>query len=267
MTWLPNSPRAMDSRVRERRRLVNRERGSRRAGLIFLCVLMVVAVALFLWLRSSSVFAVEEITAPAARHVTERQMADAVSASRGVSLLRVSTGAIEKSLALLPYVRSIHVYRRFPNGLEIHMEEYEPVARVQSADGKAWLVADDGRLLEKTGSEASSPLPLMVSATQFQARGGDTIPQVVLAALPAAELLQTADISSSLPAVDHITVSSGGGVVVHLQGGTELRLGEPTDLKQKMMVAAGLVQKYLRDGKALEYVDASAADRVAVKAK
>jgi cell division protein FtsQ len=257
----------MDRRVRERRRLVNRERGNRRAGLIFLCVLAVVAVALFLWLRSSSVFAVEEITAPVTQHVTEQQIADAVSAARGVSLLKVSTGAIEDSLALLPYVRTIHVYRKFPHGLEIRMEEYEPVARVQSADGKAWLVADDGRLLEKTGPEASSLLPLIVSASQFQARAGETIPQLVLAALPAAELLQTVGVSSGLPAVDHITVSAGGSVVVNLQGGTELRLGEPTDLKQKMMVAAGLVQKYSRLGKTLEYVDASAADRVAVKAK
>jgi cell division septal protein FtsQ len=257
----------MDRRVRERRRLVNRERGSRRAGLMFLCVLAVVAVALFLWLRSSSVFAVEEITAPVTQHVTEQQIADAVSTSRGVSLLKVSTGAIEHSLALLPYVRSIHVYRRFPNGLTIRIEEYEPVARVQSADGKVWLVADDGRLLEKTGSTASSLLPLIVSATQFQARAGETIPQTLLAALPAAELLQKADVSSGLPGVDHITVSVGGTLVVDLLGGIQLRLGEPSDLKQKMMVAAGLVQKYLRDGKTLEYVDASAAERPAVKAK
>jgi hypothetical protein len=52
-----------------------------------------------------------------------------------------------------------------------------------------------------------------------------------------------------------------------LDGGTELRLGTPTDLEQKMTVAADIIQQYLRDGKTLEYVDASAADRVAVKAE
>jgi cell division protein FtsQ len=258
---------AMDKRVRERRRLVNRERGRRRAGPIFLCLLAVVAVVLFLWLRSSSVFAVDEITAPETHHVTEQQVADAVSGSRGVSLLKVSTGDIEKALALLPYVRTIHVYRRFPNGLEIHLEEYEPVARVQAADGKAWLVADDGRLLEKVGPRASSLLPLIVTAAQFPTGAGETVPQAVLATLPVAELLQTPDVSAGLPGVDHLTVSAGGEVVVHLEGGTELRLGEPSDLKQKMMVATEIIQKYLRDGKTLEYVDASAADRVAVKAK
>jgi cell division septal protein FtsQ len=257
----------MDKRVRERRRLVNRERGGRRAGLIFVCVLALVAVVLFLWLRSSSVFAVEDVTAPVTRHVTEQQIADAVAAARGVSLLKVSTGAIQHSLGGLPYVRSIHVYRKFPHTLEIRIEEYDPVARVRTLDGKVWLVSDDGRLLEVVGTQSGASLPLVVTATQFQARAGEDIPQVVLAALPVAELLQTKAISSALPALDRLTVSAGGEVVVHLVGGTELRLGEPVDLKQKITVATQMVQKYLRDGKTLEYVDASAVDRVAVKAK
>lgn len=257
----------MDRRVRERRRLVNRERGLRRAGLIFLCVLAVAALALFLWLRSSDVFAVKEVLAPVTHHVTQEQIADAVSAARGVSLLKVSTGAIEKTLEVLPYVRSIRVYRRFPNSLEIRLEEYEPVARVRTADGKGWLVAEDGRLLEKIGSQTASPLPLIVSAGQFAAQPGGTTAQVVVAALPVALMLQMPEVAASLPPIEQIAVSTGGDVVVFLQGGMELRLGVPTDLKQKMMVAAKIIQENLRDGKTLEYVDASAADRVAVKAQ
>ena len=255
----------MDRRVRERRRLVGRERGRRRAGLIFLCVLAVAAAGLFLWLRSSDVFAVQQVSAPVTRYVTQEQIADAVSAARGVSLLKVSTAAIEKTLEVLPYVRGIHVYRRFPNSLEIRLDEYEPVARVRTADGKRWLVADDGRLLEKVGSQATSPLPLIVPAGQFIARPGGTTPQAVVAALPVALMLQLPEVAARLPAVEEIAVSAGGDVVVRLEGGTELRLGSPTDLKQKMTVAADRIQEYLRDGKTLEYVDASAADRVAVK--
>jgi cell division protein FtsQ len=257
----------MDRRVRERRRLVGQERGRRRAGLIFLCVLVVAAVGLFLWLRSSDVFAVEEISAPVTHHVTQEQIADAVSAARGVSLLKVSTGPIEKTLEVLPYVRSVHVYRRFPNSLEIRLEEREPVARVRTADGKGWLVADDGRLLEKVGSQTALSLPLIVSAGQFAAQPGGKSPQAVVAALPVALMLRMPEVAASLPVVEEIAVSAGGDVVVRMQGGTELRLGAPTDLKQKMTVAARIIQDYLRDGKTLEYVDASAVDRPAVKAQ
>jgi cell division septal protein FtsQ len=262
----PGGRAAMDKRVRERRRLVSRERGRRRAGLIFVCVLAVVAVALLLWLRSSAVFAVERVSVPVTHHVTQEQVAAAVSPARGVSLLKLSTGSIEKNLKALPYLRSIHVYRQFPNSLQIRLEEYEPVARLRTADGKGWLVADDGRLLEKVGLQGASPLPLIVAAGQFAAQEGGTVPQAVVAALPVVLMLQKPEVGATLPAVEQISVSAGGEVVVQFQGGIRLRLGVPSDLEQKMMVASAIIQQHLRDGKSLEYVDASAPDRLAVKA-
>lgn len=257
----------MDRRVRARRRQVNRDRGRRRAGLIFLVVLVVVAAVAFLWLRSSSVFAVETVTASATHHVSKEQIAEAVAASRGVSLFKISTGAIESALAALPYTRSVHVYRRFPNGLDVQIEEYQPAAQVQGGDGRAWLISEDGRVLERAAQPGSSQLPLIVGSDGFQAKPGGQIPQALLAAMPVLRILETPQVAGSLPGLEHVSVSTGGDVVVHLEGGTELRLGEPVDLKQKMMDAAGVIQKYLRDGKVLEYVDASAGGRLAVKAK
>ena len=257
----------MDKRLRERRLQVNRERGRRRAGLIFVVVLAVVAVVAFLWLRSSSVFAVQQVTATVTQHVTKEQIAEAVASARGVSLLKLSTSEIERSLAGLPYVRAIHVYRRFPDGLRVCVEEYQPVARVRDGDGKDYLVADDGRVLEKVTRQAPSSLPLIVTAIEIKAQAGESLPRAVSGAIPVALLVSTKDMVSRLPRVDHIAVAAGGDVVVHLEGGTELRLGEPTNLEQKMMDAAGIIQMYLRDGKSLEYVDASAGGRLAVKAK
>jgi cell division protein FtsQ len=256
----------MDRKVKERRRLVSRERGRRRAGLIFLGVIVLAAAALFLWLRSSDVFAVEQITAPATRHVTQEQIADAVESARGVSLLKVSTGDVEEALRELPYVRTVHVYRSFPHGLEVRLEEYDPVARLEASDGETWLMAENGRLLEKSGAEAGS-LPLVVTAAEVTALAGGTVPQTVLAALPVAVMLTGSEAVVGLPAVKQILVAAGGEVTVRLEDGAELRLGVPIDLKHKMTVAIGIIQEYLRDGKALEYVDASAADRVAVKAQ
>ncbi len=254
----------MDKRLRERRRQVNRERGRRRGGLIFLGALVLLAVVAFLWLRSSSVFAVQQVTASVTQHVTEQQIAEAVAPARGVSLLKLSTKDIEKRLSELPYVKEIHVYRRFPDGLDVRVVEREPIARVETG-GRTWLVSGDGRLLEKVSKESFMSLPLVVGSGEFEARTGDRIPQTMVGALSVATLLETEDMISRLPALDRISVGSGGAVVVHLDGGTELRLGEPTDIKQKMMDAAVIIEKYLRVGKSLEYVDASAGDRLYAK--
>ena len=116
------------------------------------------------------------------------------SSARGVSLLKLSTGAIEKRLTRLPYVRSVQVYRDFPHTLEIRLVEYEPVARVRAAEGKVWLVADDGRLLEKIDAPAPSPLPLVVPAAQFVAQPAATVPPAGRSVLlPVVLVLQAPD--------------------------------------------------------------------------
>lgn len=262
--FLKGRPVPMDRRVRERRRSVNRQRGHRRATLVFAFVGVLVLAALFLWLRSSDVFAVKRVTATAVEHVTPSEISRATADARGVSLLRLSIGAIEESLAALPYVRSVEVHRRFPNTLDIRLVQYEPAARLQAGNGDVWLVAGDGRALEKS---AATGLPLVVSAVHVSPVAGKRVPNAIIAALPVVALLRNKDTATSLPPVDRIVVSATGQVAVALKDGAELRLGDPTQLKQKLTVAAAIIEQCLRDGKELQYVDASVPDRVAVNAK
>jgi cell division protein FtsQ len=257
----------MDRRVRERRRSVTRQRGHRRAVLVVAFVCVLILVALFLWLRSSDVFAVNRVTVTAGQHVTAAEISRVTAGVRGVSLLRVSTGAIEKSLAELPYVRSVRVHRRFPNTLEIRIVEYEPAARLRAANGDIWQLAEDGRVLEKTNAAPGAGLPLVVPDIPVSPVAGEKVPQTVIGALPVATLLRADDARTSLPPVERLLVSGAGQVTVMLADGTELRLGDPVELKQKLMVAADIIQQYLRDKKQLRYVDASVPDRVAVSAK
>lgn len=257
-------PVPMDRRVRERRRSVNRQRGHRRATLVFALLGVLALAALFLWLRSSDVFAVKRVTVTAMEHVTPGEISRATTGARGASLLRLSIGEIEESLAALPYVRSVEVRRRFPDTLDITLVECEPVARLQAGNGDVWLVAGDGRALEKS---AATKLPLVVSAAHVSPLAGKKIPNAIIAALPVAALLRNKDMVASLPAVDRIVVSATGQVTLALKDGAEVRLGDPTQLKQKLTVAATIIEQYSRDSKDVRYVDASVPGRVAVNPK
>lgn len=254
----------MDRRVRDRRRSVDRQRGRRRATLVIAFIGVLVVAALFLWLRSSDVFAVKRVTATAVEHVTPGEISRATADVRGASLLRLSTSAIEERLAELPYVRSVEVHRRFPNTLDIRLVEHEPAARLKAENGDLWLVAGDGRALEKS---AATGLPVVVPDVHVSPQAGTKVPNNIIAALPVAALLRSKGSATSLPPVDRIVVSPTGQVTVVLKDGTELRLGDPIQLKQKLTVAATIIEQYLRDGRQLEYVDASVPDRVAVNAK
>ncbi|HLA80333.1 MAG TPA: FtsQ-type POTRA domain-containing protein [Thermoleophilia bacterium] len=254
----------MDNRVRDRRRAVNRERGRRRAGWFVVIAGVLIALGLFLWLRSSDVFAVKRVTATALEHVSTEEVSNATADARGASLLTLSVKEIEKRLLDLPYVRSAVLHRRFPNTLEVVLQEYEPVACVRATDGSRWLVGDDGRVLEKKNDSA---LPLLVPESHLEIEAGERLPPVVAKALPVTGALAENGVAGALPEITKITISQGGELTLLLGGPIELRLGDPSDLKQKLKVAATIVQQYLRDGKPLQYVDARVPDRPAVKGK
>ncbi len=255
----------MDRKVRERRQVVSRERGRRRAGWIVVAACLLIALGLFLWLRSSDVFAVKRVTSTALEHVSTQEVERATAEARGVSLLRLGLNGVEKKLLQLPYVRSATLHRAFPNTLEVTLEEYQPAACVQATDGARWLVSDDGRVLEK---KTDAALPLIVPESRLDLEPGGKLPQIVAQALPITAALADPAVADVLPKVTKITVSSGGDVTLQLSGPIELRLGDPQQsLKQKLKVAGTIVQQYLRDGKVLSYVDARVPDRPAVKAE
>ena len=261
----------MDDRIRDRRRSIIRQQGRKRGSLVFIAVLVVAAAVLFVWLRSSDVFAVRRITATATASVTQSQISEATSGALGVSLLRVSTKSIEDKLAALPYVRSVNVYRDFPNTLEVQLVEYQPVARLRAGDGAMWLVSEDGRVLEQATSASGASLPLVVSSNPVSSGAGDQLPRAIAQALPLVTLLRqngsAGGAAVGLAPVKQVNVSAAGEIVLELVGAPELRLGDATELQQKLTAAGRIIQQCLRDGKQLQYVDVSVPARPAVKPK
>jgi len=254
----------MDKRVKERRRSVNRERGRRRMSVAVVAACVIVAACLFVWLRSSDVFAVERVTATAVEHVTAAEIAQATQDARGVNLLRLSTGEIERRLMALPYVRSAEVHRIFPDGLLVRLVEYEPAARFRGEAGESWLVSEDGRVL---ATSSAGGLPLVVVSDGLSLDPGDTLPMPAASALPLALVFKDERVSDTLPPLHHVVVSGVGGLTAVVEGGVELRLGDSTQLEQKLTVCAGIIDQYLRDGRPLAYVDASVPDRVVAGAE
>ena len=125
-------------------------------------------------------------------------------------------------------------------------------------------MAEDGRVLEL----ANRPnLPLIVAENEIDPVPGENLPAMLTGALSLAQLVATEDLFETLPVLDHIAVSAGGELTILFKDGTELRLGEPQELEQKLTVAASIIEQYLRDGRQLDYVDARVPDRPAVKAE
>jgi len=230
-----------------------------------LAALVLLAAAGFLWWRASDVFAVKRVYATPTVHVTTEQIELAVAEAMGKNLLVLSTAGIAKRLLEFPYVRSVEVHRRFPDGLQVEIGEYEPVARVRVGED-IWLAAEDGRVLEKAAAARWASLPLVVSELSTAVQEGAKLPETTTRALMVAKLVAEDKALAGVAKLNYVFVSTGGAVVLRLADGPEIRLGEPDNLDQKLKVASKIIKDYLTEGKQLHYVDVSVPGRAAVSA-
>jgi cell division septal protein FtsQ len=257
----------MDVRIKERRRAVGKSRGRRRLAILLGLVAVIVLAVGFVWLRSSDVFAVRYVSVPVGEHVSADALRAVVAPATGKSLLVVSTSDLEQGVQALPWVRSARVYRHFPDSLEVSFEEHIPVAEVRDPDGVDWLLAEDGTVLEQAPPD-SPALPRIVIKADIRPKAGATVPLKVAEGIPLALELGSGRLwpVDTMP-FDYITVLASGDLVVQLQGGGEVRLGDTEDLDLKFTVAQRIVEEYLRDGETLEYVDVRVPSRPVAKAR
>lgn len=220
----------------------------------------------YLWARSSTMFAVEQAVVPVTKHLSEAQLRSALAPASGQNLFSLSTEHLEKRLKALAYVSEAEVYRRFPRSLEVSLVEREPVARVQLDGGRIWLLSEDGRVLEPDRGQAGDRV-VIVPPRALKLKAGEFLPKELRPALELSLELEGADASVRPLEAQTLTVSQGGQGTLLLGSGLELRLGELTQLEEKLMVANRLIEEYSREGKELLYVDVYLPERPVAKAK
>jgi cell division protein FtsQ len=188
-----------------------------------------------------------------------RLSAPQVIRESGVSLrsnaLWLDAGAAESALERDPWVAEATVERAPPWGVRIHVVERVPVAQVVLGTGYE-LIADDGTML---GVETRNPrLPSIVGT--LAAKGESQAPDPEGAVLVLRYL--DADLRSM---VKDIGVNAGGAVEIHLQGGIEVNLGEPFDIRRKVDALTSTLRWARGQLARVKSVDVSAPETPAIR--
>jgi cell division protein FtsQ len=125
---------------------------SRRShAILAIAALLVVVGGFGLWLRTSSLVRVKQVTVTGIDGPGSGAIRDALTiAARDMTTLAVDDGALRDAVATYPVVRSLKARADFPHRLRIAVNAYEPVAAVQSGGGAPTPVASDGTLLRGT---------------------------------------------------------------------------------------------------------------------
>jgi len=218
-------------------------------------VSLLVAVALLLggwvWLRDSSLVAVDNVTVTGASGLGAPAVRSALTGTaHQMTTLNVDRSALDDSVARFPLVKSISVTTKFPHGMTIIVHERRPVAALVGPGGTV-AVAADGVVLNgiPTTGLATIAVPSLV-------RG----PRVV-DATAASEVQLMALAPRRLRG--EVTAVTGGsdGLVVTLRSGPQLRFGDGTRLAAKWVAA----DRVLADPQAAGagYIDVSIPERPA----
>jgi cell division septal protein FtsQ len=208
--------------------------------------------------RESPVFAVAGIEVRGGGPAVQRQVAKALSAETGTSLLKIDGRVVDRRLADVPWVASTSFDRAFPHTLVVTVKPERPVA-VLRRGAKSWLVSARARVLAELPRGARRALPRI-----WIGNGKAAVPPVgtyladaqgavaARALAPLAAVHFPARIASVTSGEDELTLV--------LRSGLELRLGDAGDLRLKLAVARRVLARVPSAG-AGAYVDVSVPER------
>jgi cell division protein FtsQ len=238
-----------------RRRVGARRLGFWRPGprlIAGLVALVVILAGGFLWLRDSSLVAVQRVRVTGASGPDAGLIRSAlVAAARNMTTLDVKLNQLQMAVGPYPVVKSLDVSTQFPHGMRIRVIEQVPVAIVL-ANGRRIAVSGDGTLLRDALPSASLP-----TITLGIPPGGS---RLTAYALSEARLLGAAPYQL-LARLSEVSDGALHGLAAQLRNGPSLYFGDPSRLSAKWTAAAEVLASSGSAGAA--YVDVTDPNRPA----
>lgn len=194
--------------------------------------LLALAGGLYGVARETSAFAVDRVVVEGASPRVQAQVRAAAAGLRGTSLLALDGAGLVRRVEALPTVVSAGYDRAFPHTLRIVVVPERPIAVLRQG-AKAWLISARGRATASVPARSAPALPRVWIPR--------TTPVVVGGFLPAnhaAAIARSLALATRFPA--HVVTARlrRDGLSFVLRSGLELRLGDPTDVRLKLAIAA-----------------------------
>jgi cell division protein FtsQ len=201
--------------------------------LVAIVVLAALGAGYFLWLRHSSLVAINDVEVAGVTSTDRGAITDDLTRlAEGMTTLDVDTAKLERAAAAYPTVESISVDPNFPHGLRIEVTERPPVMVVADGD-KQIPVAADGTLLPDVAiPDGGLPVLELKKPPPASGLAGAALDQAIVAGA-APEPLR--------PLIHVIEHTAEHGVVVTLRGGIPVYFGTSAEASQKWAAAAAVL--------------------------
>ena len=207
---------------------------------------VVAALALVAYAVSiSPLLEVDTVTVRGAHHLRDAQLERAAGVGTGDALFWLDSGHAVAGLEAVPYVRSAKVTKEWPHTVRITVTERTPAGWAEGPTGKV-LVDGTGRVLEVVDAPPVG-LPQLLGLTAVPAPGATVAPVG-----PA----RAAGVLNPIAAGGTKSVTTAdGSLTMQLANGTEVRLGDGTQLRAKVAAAVAVLGSM--GDQPVHYVDVS----------
>lgn len=203
-----------------------------RRSLLAGVALVVLAAGAYAAARETSLFAVRSIEVSGGSAALRAQVVRELATLRGTSLVSLDGAALVRRVDGLPAVVSARYDRAFPHTLRVTIVPETPVA-VLHRGRETWLVSARGRAIARVPLRTYPGLPrIWVPAATAAAAGAFLAPDAGGTTARALALARRFPARIATAGLVH------GELVLDLRSGVELRLGEPTDVRLKLAIAA-----------------------------
>jgi cell division protein FtsQ len=225
----------------------------RRRLVALLALAALLGGAYMVWLRNSSLVAVEKVQVTGLTGKDAgRARAALESAARGTTTLNVDRAAILRAAEAFPAIRALRITTDFPKGMSITVLEHRPAAILASGDRRI-PVAGDGSIL--TG------LPVPGSLPQIDVKGVVGTRRLGPGTAMAAVRVAGAAPAAITPRLQTIQNTPHRGVVVKVADGPDLVFGPALRLRAKWAAAVRVLAD--PDAAGADYIDLRIPERPA----
>ena len=222
----------MEPRLRQRRIEIRKAARRHRRRLIISVLVVALLIGLAAGALYSPLLQVRQVAVLGERHLSEADIVDASGLHRGDRLIDIDSTAVARRIGRLPWVRQVHVERRWPDGMAVRVIERAAVATVATASGGRLVIATGGRVAGVAGP-FDQALPAVSLPAGLKVRIGAVLPAKVadsvemLGALPDDIVLQSTGTK----------VSAAGDLTLTLKPSGELWFGDAHQVRQKILSA------------------------------